>query len=100
MISKNNITRCAKTIKQLINRCESYGEFDKEGNLHLAVEKTETSSLKISKDKLNEYESSGMSILELHQKLEGQADDCVWSDASLDIQMPKPKLRIKIFLDE
>ena len=67
MISKNNITRCAKTIKQLINRCESYGEFDKDGNLYLTVEKTETSSLKISKDKLNEYESSGMSILELHQ---------------------------------
>ncbi len=97
MISKNNITRCAKTIKQLINRCESYGEFDKDGNLHLPVEKTEYSSLKISKDKLNEYESSGMSILELHQKLEGQTEDCVWSDASLDIQMPKPKLRTKIF---
>ena len=49
------------------------------------------------KDKLNEWDSSGMSILELHQKLEVQAEDCVWSDASLDIQMPKPKLRIKIF---
>ena len=97
MISKNNITRSAKTIKQLINRCESYGKFDKDGNLHLPVEKTEYSSLKISKNKLNECESSGMSILELHQKLEGQADDCVWSDASLDIQMPKPKLRTKIF---
>ena len=97
MISKNNITRCAKTIKQLINRCESYEKFDKDGNLHLPVEKTEYSSLKISKDKLNECESSGMSILELHQKLERQVDDCVWSDASLDIQMPKPKLRTKIF---
>ena len=97
MISKNNITRCAKTIKQLINRCESYEKFDKDGNLHLPVEKTEYSSLKISKDKLNECESSGMSILELHQKLEGKVDDCVWSDASLDIQMPKPKLRTKIF---
>ncbi len=97
MISKNNITRCAKTIKQLINRCESYGEFDKDGDLHLTVEKIETSSLKISKDKLKECESSGMSILELHQKLEGQTEDCVWSDASLDIQMPKPKLRTKIF---
>ena len=97
MISKNNITRCAKTIKQLINRCESYGEFDKDGNLYLTVEKTETSSLKISKDKLNEWDSSGMSILELHHKLEVQAENCVWSDASLDIQMPKPKLRTKIF---
>ena len=37
MISKNNITRCAKTIKQLINRCESYEKFDKDGNLHLPV---------------------------------------------------------------
>ncbi len=97
MISKNNITRCAKTIKQLISRCESYGEFDKDGDLHLTVEKIETSSLKISKDKLKECESSGMSILELHQKLERQAENCVWSDASLDIQMPKPKLRTKIF---
>jgi len=97
VISKNNISRCAKTIKHLINRCESYGEFDKDGNLHLPVEKTEYSSLKISKDKLNECESSGMSILELHQKLEGQTEDCVWSDTSLDIQMPKPKLRTKIF---
>ena len=97
MISKNNITRCAKTIKQLISRCESYGEFGKDGSLHLTVEKTEYSSLKISKEKLNEYESSGMSILELHQRLETQIDDCVWSDASLDIQMPKPKLRTKIF---
>ncbi len=97
MISKNNITRCAKTIKQLISRCESYGDFDKDGNLHLPVEKTETSFIKISKEKLNEYELSGMSILELHQKLEGQAEGCAWSDASLDIQMPKPKLRTKIF---
>ena len=97
MVSKNNITRCAKTIKQLINRCESYGEFDKDGNLHLTVEKTECSFLKISKEKLNEFESSGMSILELHHKLEGQTGDCVWSDAALDIQMPKPKLRTKIF---
>ncbi|MBT3923227.1 MAG: hypothetical protein HOF21_11700 [Nitrospina sp.] len=97
MISKNNISRCAKTIKQLINRCDSYGEFDKDGNLFFPVEKRETSLLKISKEKLREYESSGMSVLELHQKLEGQAGDCGWSDTTLDIQMPKPKLRTKIF---
>jgi hypothetical protein len=95
MISKDNITRCSKTIKQLIGRCESYGEFDKDKNLLLPVKKTQTSFIKISKEKLNEYESSGMSILELHQKLEGE--ECTWSDASLDIQMPKPKLRTKIF---
>ena len=50
MISKNNITRTAKTLKQLISRFETYGEFDKDGNLHLPVEKTEYSSIKISKE--------------------------------------------------
>ena len=97
MISKNNITRSVSNLKQFISRCESYGEFDKDGNLHLPVEKTESSFIVISKDKLNEYETNGMSILELHQKLEEQADDYSWSDASLDIQIPKPKLRTKIF---
>ncbi len=97
MISKKNITRSVKTLKQLISRCESYGEFDKDGNLHLPVEKTETSFLTISKEKLKEYESNGVSVLELHQKLEEQADDCSWSDTSLDVQIPKPKLRTKIF---
>lgn len=97
MISKNNITRSVSNLKQLISRCESYGEFDKDGNLHLPVEKNESSFLVISKDKLKEYEANGMSVLDLHQKLEKQADDCSWSDASLDIQIPKPKLRTKIF---
>jgi hypothetical protein len=97
MISKNNISRCVKTLKQLINRCESYGEFDKDGNLILPVEKTESSYITISKEKLKEYESSGMSILELHQRLEEQTGECDWSDASLNIQIPKPKLRTKIF---
>ena len=50
-----------------------------------------------SKEKLNEYDANGMSVLELHQKLEEQAGDCNWSDTSLDIQIPKPKLRTKIF---
>ena len=97
MISKNNITRSVSNIKLLISRCQSYGEFDKDGNLCLPVEKTERSFFIISEEKLHEYEENGMSILELHQKLEKQADDCNWSDASLDIQIPKPKLRTKIF---
>jgi hypothetical protein len=97
MISKNNITRCVKSIKQLIRRCESYGEFDKDGNLLLPMQKTETSHMKISKKILEEYEESGMSITELHKKLESQADDCSWSDGFLDIQVPSPKLRTKIF---
>jgi hypothetical protein len=97
MISKNNITRSAKTLKQLISRCESYGEFSEDGSLHLPVEKMECSFVSISKEKLVEYESSGMTILDLHQKLEEQMADCEWSGVSIDIQMPKPKLRTKIF---
>ena len=97
MISKNNITRCVKSINQLIRRCESYGEFDKDGNLSLPMQKTETSYMNISKKILEEYEASGMTIIELHKKLESQADDCTWSNAILDIQVPLPKLRTKIF---
>jgi hypothetical protein len=97
MISKNNITRSVKTLKQLISRCESYGEFSEDGSLRLPVQKTEYSLVSISKEKLLEYESSGMTILDLHQKLEEQMTDCEWSDVSIDIQMPKPKLRTKIF---
>jgi hypothetical protein len=97
MISKNNITRSAKTLKQLISRCESYGEFSEDGSLHLPVEKMECSFVSISKEKLVEYESSGMTILDLHQKLEEQMADCEWSGVCIDIQMPKPKLRTKIF---
>ena len=97
MISKNNITRTVKTIKQLITRCETYGEFDKNGNLHLPVEKTEYSSITISKEQLKECESMGMNTIDLHQKLEEQSSTLEWKDFSLDIQMPKPKLRTKIF---
>ena len=97
MISKNNITRSAKTLKQLISRCESYGEFGEDGSLRLPVEKTECSFVSISKEKLMEYESNGMTTLDLHQKLEGKIDDCEWSDTSIDIKMPNPKLRTKIF---
>ena len=97
MISKNNITRTTKTLKQLISRCETYGEFDKDGNLHLPVEKTEYSYITVSKKKLKEYEYQGMNTIELHRKLEEESSNCEWQDVSLDIQMPKPKLKTKIF---
>ena len=97
MVSKNNITRSVKTLKQLVSRCESYGEFGEDGSLHLPVEKTEYSFVSIPKEKLVDYESGGMTILDLHQKLEEKMGDCEWSDVSIDIQMPKPKLRTKIF---
>ena len=97
MISKNNITRTANTLKQLISRCEAYGEFDKDGNLHLPVEKTEHSFITISKEQLKKNESKGMNTVDLHQKLEEQSSECDWKNASVDIQMPKPKLRTKLF---
>ena len=97
MFSKNNITRCAKSIKQLIRRCESYGDFDKNDYLLLSVEKTSRSSIKLSKAELEEYEESGMNINELHKRLENKASECSWSESSLDIQVPGPKLRTKIF---
>ena len=97
MISKNNITRTAKTVKQLISRCKTYGDFDKDGNLHLPVEKTEHSSIKISKEQLKKYESKGLNTIDLHQKLEEQSSELDWKDTSLDIQMPTPRLRTKIF---
>jgi hypothetical protein len=97
MFSKNNITRCAKSIKQLIRRCESYGDFDKNDYLLLSVEKTSRSSIKLSKAELEEYEASGININELHKMLENKASECSWSESDLDIQVPSPKLRTKIF---
>ena len=97
MISKNNITRTAKTIKQQISRCETYGEFDKDGDLQLPVERTEHSFITISKEQLKDYEYKGMNTIDLHHKLEEQSSECDWKEASLDIKMPTPKLRTKIF---
>ena len=93
MISKNNITRTAKTLKQLISRCETYGEFDKDGNLHLPVEKTERSSITISKEQLKEYESKGMNTIDLHHKLEEQSSECDWKEASLCLLYTSPSPR-------
>lgn len=44
-----------------------------------------------------EYESSEMTMVEVNQKLEEQGSESKWADASLEIQMPKPKLRTKNF---
>ena len=38
-----------------------------------------------------------MNTIELHRKLEEESSNCEWQDVSLDIQMPKPKLKTKIF---
>ena len=88
MASKWSIENSAN-IKMLINMIQSGGGVDENDNIFLPVEKNELGILKISKDKLLEYESSGMSISDLHNKLLEQAKDCDWSSVSFDIQIPR-----------
>ena len=44
---------------------------------------------KISKEKLQEYESSGMGVSDLYNKLLKQSEDCDWTPVSIDIQIPR-----------
>ena len=76
-------------IKMLINMIETAGGIDEDNNIFLPVEKTEHGLLKISKEKLQEYESSGMSVLDLYNKLLKQSEDCDWFRVSIDIQIPR-----------
>ena len=68
---------------------QTAGGIDEDDNIFLPVEKTEHGLLKISKEKLQEYESSGMSISGLYNKLLKQSEDCDWSRVSIDIQIPR-----------
>ena len=61
MASKWSIENSAN-IKMLINMIQTAGGIDEDDNIFLPVEKTEHGLLKISKEKLQEYESSGMSV--------------------------------------
>jgi len=88
MGSKWSIENSAN-IKMLINMIQTAGGIDEDDNIFLPVEKTEHSLLKISKEKLQEYESSGMSISVLYNKLLEQAENCDWSRVSIDIQIPR-----------
>ena len=76
-------------IKMLINMIQTAGGIDEDNNIFLPVEKTEHSLLKTSKEKLQEYESSGMSVSDLYKKLLKQSEDCDWSQVSIDIQIPR-----------
>ena len=73
----------------LINMIQTAGGIDEDDNIFLPVEKTEHGLLKISKDKLLEYETSKMNISDLYNKLSKQAEDCDWSNVSYDIQIPR-----------
>ena len=88
MASKWSIENSAN-IKMLINMIETAGGIDENNNIFLPAEKTEHGFLKISKEKLQEYESSGMSVSDLYKKLLKQSEDCDWSLASIDIQIPR-----------
>ena len=88
MASKWSIENSAN-IKMLINMIQTAGGIDEDNNTFLPVEKTEHGFLKISKEKLQEDESSGMSVSDLHKKLLKQSEDCDWFRVSIDIQIPR-----------
>jgi len=73
----------------LINMIQTAGGIDEDDNIFLPVEKTEHGLLKISKEKLQEYESSGMSVSDLYKKLLKQSEECDWFRVSIDIQIPR-----------
>ena len=88
MASKWSI-ESAPNIKMLINMVEAAGAIDEHENIFFPVEKTTHGVLEISKDKLLEYASTGISIGDLHKKLLEQADGSEWSDAIFDVQIPR-----------
>ena len=88
MGSKWNIENAAN-IKMLINMIQAAGGIDEDENIIFPVEKTEHGFIKISKGILIEHELSGMSVSDLNSKLSEQIDSCIWSNTSIDIQIPR-----------
>ena len=88
MASKWSI-ESAPNIKMLINMVEAAGAIDENENIFFPVEKITHGFLKISKDKLLEYASTGISIGDLYKNLLEQEGDSEWSDTSFDIQIPR-----------
>tara|TARA_B110000438_G_scaffold101351_1_gene100263 strand:+ start:149 stop:454 length:306 start_codon:yes stop_codon:yes gene_type:complete len=79
----------APNIKMLINMVEAAGAIDENENIFFPVEKITHGFLKISKDKLLEYASTGISIGDLYKNLLEQEGDSEWSDTSFDVQIPR-----------
>ena len=79
----------APNIKMLINMVEAAGAIDENENIFFPVEKITHGFLKISKDKLIEYASTGISIGDLYKNLLEQEGDSEWSDTSFDVQIPR-----------
>ena len=88
MASKWSI-ESAPNIKMLINMVEAAGAMDENENIFFPVEKTTHGFLKISKDKLLEYASTGISTSDLYKKILEQVDSSEWSDTSFDVQIPR-----------
>jgi len=88
MVSKWSIENCAN-IKMLINMIQTAGGIDEDNNIFLPVEKTEHGLLKISKEKLQEYDSSVIRVSDLYNKLLEQSENCDWSLVYIDIQIPR-----------
>jgi hypothetical protein len=79
----------APNIKMLISMIESAGGIDEDDNIFFPVEKVEQGFLKISKDKLLEYSSNGISISDFYKKLLEQIDESEWSNISYDVEIPR-----------
>ena len=88
MASKWSI-ESAPNIKMLINMVEAAGAIDENENIFFPVEKITHGFLKISKDKLLQYASTGISIGDLYKNLLEQEGDSEWSDTSFDVQIPR-----------
>ena len=88
MASKWSI-ESAPNIKMLINMVEAAGAIDENENIFFPVEKITHGFLKISKDKLLEYASTGISNGDLYKNLLEQEGDSEWSDTSFDVQIPR-----------
>ena len=76
-------------IKMLINMIESAGGVDEDENIFFPVERIEKGLLKVSKNKLLEHASNGMSTSDLYKKLLEQVDDSEWSNVSFEVQIPR-----------
>ena len=88
MASKWSI-ESAPNIKMLIHMVEAAGAIDEDENIFFPVEKTAHGFLKISKGKLLEYESTGISISDLYKKILEQVDSSEWTDTSFDVEIPR-----------
>ena len=88
MASKWSI-ESAPNIKMLINMVEVAGAVDEDENIFFPVEKTTHGFLKISKDELLEYASTGMSTGDLYKNLLEKVESSEWSNVSFDVQIPR-----------